>query len=173
MGSGTETLRSVAEDLNRWRTEDEESSVGVIKVRSFRPFSAEHLLAALPKATKSIAVLDRTKEPGSLEEPLFLDVAAAIQQSGRTIRMVGGRYGLGSKEFSLAMARVVFDELGESNPQNHFAIGIDDDVTHRSLFYDYGSSSRGSRNRIFEVIRQNKVKGKIRTIKGYLMMEEN
>ena len=133
MGSGTETLRSVAGDLNGGRIEGEGGKVGVIKVRSFRPFSAEHLLAALPKTVKSIAVLDRTKEPGSLGEPLFLDVAAAIQQSGRTIRLIGGRYGLGSKEFSPAMARAVFHELGKKHPQNHFTVGIDDDVTHTSL----------------------------------------
>jgi pyruvate-ferredoxin/flavodoxin oxidoreductase len=152
MGSGTETLRSVAADLNRWRIESEESNVGIIKVRSFRPFSAEHLLAALPKTAKSIAVLDRTKEPGSLGEPLFLDVAAAIQQSGRDIRVIGGRYGLGSKEFSPAMARAIFYELEESNPKNHFTVGIDDDVTHRSLPYDYGPFSHGSRSRIFEAM---------------------
>ncbi|MDR1590397.1 MAG: pyruvate:ferredoxin (flavodoxin) oxidoreductase [Puniceicoccales bacterium] len=148
MGSGTETLRTVAEELNTGGSEG--SKVGVIKVRSFRPFSAEHLLKAFPETVKSIAVLDRTKEPGALGEPLFLDVAAAIQQSGRNIRVIGGRYGLGSKEFSLAMAQAVFDELGKTDPQNHFTVGIDDDVTHRSLSYE--SLFRGLRGRIFEAM---------------------
>jgi pyruvate-ferredoxin/flavodoxin oxidoreductase len=146
MGSGTETLRSAMEDLN----EIGEGPVAVIKVRAFRPFSAKHLLAALPETVQSIAVLDRTKEPGSLGEPLFLDVAAAVQQSGKNIRVIGGRYGLGSKEFSPAMAKAIFHELGKTNPKNHFTIGIDDDVTHTSLAY--GSSSQDSRSDVFQAM---------------------
>lgn len=131
MGSSTETLRQVAEECNCHG-----EKVGVLKVRLFRPFSLEHLIKALPETVQSIAVLDRTKEPGALGEPLFLDVAAALQQAGRSIRVIGGRYGLGSKEFSPAMAKAVFDELQKPNPRNHFTIGIDDDVTHTSLAYD-------------------------------------
>jgi pyruvate-ferredoxin/flavodoxin oxidoreductase len=148
MGSGTETLCSVEEDLNRRQIE--EGPVGVIKVRTFRPFSAKHLLAALPETVKSIAVLDRTKEPGSSGEPLFLDVATAIQQSGRNIRVIGGRYGLGSKEFSPAMAKAIFHELGKANPKNHFTIGIDDDVTHTSL--SHGPFSQSSRGDVFQAM---------------------
>ena len=131
MGSGTETLSSVAEYLN---THGEK--VGVIKVRLYRPFSAEHLLAAIPNSVKSIAVLDRTKEPGSLGEPLYTDVASAIQASERNIKIIRGRYGLGSKEFSPAMAKAVFDELKSTSPKSQFTVGINDDVTHLSLNYD-------------------------------------
>ncbi|MDE6576415.1 MAG: pyruvate:ferredoxin (flavodoxin) oxidoreductase [Opitutales bacterium] len=131
MGSSTETLRQVAEECNRHG-----EKVGVLKVRLFRPFSLEHFLKALPETVQSIAVLDRTKEPGALGEPLFLDVAAALQQAGRSVRVIGGRYGLGSKEFSPAMAKAVFAELQKPNPRNHFTVGIDDDVTHTSLAYD-------------------------------------
>ncbi|MDR2806764.1 MAG: pyruvate:ferredoxin (flavodoxin) oxidoreductase [Puniceicoccales bacterium] len=152
MGSGTETLRSVVEDLNHWRLESEESNVGLLKVRLFRPFSAKHFLAALPETVKSVAALDRTKEPGALGEPLFLDTAVAIQQSGNNIRVLGGRYGLGSKEFSPAMARAVFYELEKEHPQNHFTVGINDDVTHTSLFYDHGLSSQNTHKHIFEAM---------------------
>ncbi|UPA28813.1 MAG: pyruvate:ferredoxin (flavodoxin) oxidoreductase [Verrucomicrobiota bacterium] len=145
MGSSTETLRQVAEECNRHG-----EKVGALKVRLFRPFSLEHLIKALPETVRSIAVLDRTKEPGALGEPLFLDVAAALQQAGRSIRIIGGRYGLGSKEFSPAMAKAVFDELQKPNPRNHFTIGIDDDVTNTSLAYD--PSYQLPRKNIFEAM---------------------
>lgn len=131
MGSGTETLRSVAEYLNAHG-----EKVGVLKVRLFRPFSLEHFIQAIPNSVKKIAVLDRTKEPGSLGEPLFLDVAASLQSAKRNISVTRGRYGLGSKEFSPAMAKAVFDELKKNTPQSPFTVGINDDVTHLSLSYD-------------------------------------
>jgi pyruvate-ferredoxin/flavodoxin oxidoreductase len=112
--------------------------VGLLKVRLYRPFATEAFLRALPKTVRSIAVLDRTKEPGSLGEPLYLDVVAAMNESLRDTppRIVGGRYGLSSKEFTPAMAKAVFDELKSDVPANHFTVGIHDDVTHTSLRYD-------------------------------------
>lgn len=109
---------------------------GLVKIRLYRPFSAKDLLAAIPETVTKIAVLDRTKEPGSLGEPIYLDVAAAVQASGRNIKIVGGRYGLASKEFNPSMAKAVFDELKKDNPLHGFTIGINDDVTHTSLQYD-------------------------------------
>jgi pyruvate-ferredoxin/flavodoxin oxidoreductase len=123
--------------------------VGLLKVHLYRPFSVEHFADALPKTVRVIGVLDRTKEPGSLGEPLYLDVLAAIQEtqcgdSGffrSSPRIVGGRYGLSSKEFTPAMVKGVFDELAKDRPKNHFTIGIVDDVTHTSLEYDPGFST--------------------------------
>jgi pyruvate-ferredoxin/flavodoxin oxidoreductase len=137
MGSGVETARETVEHLGR-RGE----RVGVLQVRLFRPFSAEHLWAALPASTEALAVLDRTKEPGSAGEPLYLDTVAALAEavaSGRRARMprvIGGRYGLGSKELTPAMVKAVLDELGDPSPHNHFTVGITDDVGHTSLPYD-------------------------------------
>jgi pyruvate-ferredoxin/flavodoxin oxidoreductase len=139
MGSGAETAQETAEYLNR-----QGEKVGVLKVRLYRPFALPHFLAALPYTTKRIAVLDRTKEPGALGEPLYLDVAAALYEAaqGKTApfvqppRVVGGRYGLSSKEFTPAMVKAVFDELSRPEPKNHFTIGIVDDVTHTSLPFD-------------------------------------
>ena len=113
----------------------------MLKVRLFRPFDARAFVAALPKTTAAVAVLDRTKEPGSLGEPLYLDVLTALNESrfaeGQRIpRVIGGRYGLSSKEFTPAMAKAVFDEMKKAVPKNHFTIGIHDDVTHTSLAYD-------------------------------------
>ncbi|MBM2836635.1 MAG: pyruvate flavodoxin/ferredoxin oxidoreductase domain protein [candidate division NC10 bacterium] len=118
--------------------------VGVVKVRLYRPFSVEHFIAALPATVRSGAVLDRTKEPGSVGEPLYLDVVTAMSEataSGKAPfrsfpRIIGGRYGLSSKEFTSAMIKGVFDEMGKRSPKNHFTIGIHDDVTHTSLDYD-------------------------------------
>lgn len=107
--------------------------VGLVKVRLYRPFSAKHLLNAIPETVKAIAVLDRTKEPGALGEPLYLDVAAALFKAGRNITLIGGRYGLSSKEFDPSMAARVFDELKQNKPKNGFTIGINDDVTFTSL----------------------------------------
>jgi len=132
MASGGET----AEATVRYLVEQGEK-VGVIRVRLYRPFSVEHLLAALPKTVKKIAVLDRTKEPGAAGEPLYLDVASALFENGRgDIKVIGGRYGLSSKEFTPAMVKAVFDELKKPEPKNHFTVGITDDVTHSSLEYD-------------------------------------
>ncbi|MGP0068235.1 MAG: pyruvate:ferredoxin (flavodoxin) oxidoreductase [Isosphaeraceae bacterium] len=118
--------------------------VGLIKVRLYRPFSAEALIAALPPTTRTIAALDRTKEPGSLGEPLYLDVVTALAESWSSQakgakpipRVIGGRYGLSSKEFTPAMAAAVFDELGRTDPKRHFTVGINDDVTYLSLNWD-------------------------------------
>jgi len=116
--------------------------VALIKVRLFRPFSPRHLLDALPDSVKSIAVLDRTKEPGADGEPLYKDVSSALVQAFSTgkinsmPRIIGGRFGLSSKEFTPAMASAVFDELREEVPKNHFTLGIHDDLTHTSLAWD-------------------------------------
>ncbi|MBI4732752.1 MAG: pyruvate:ferredoxin (flavodoxin) oxidoreductase [Chloroflexi bacterium] len=132
MASGGET----AEATVRYLLEKGEK-VGVIRVRLYRPFSVEHFLAALPKTIKSLAVLDRTKEPGANGDPLYLDVTSALFENGiKDIKVVGGRYGLSSKEFTPTMVKGVFDELKKAEPKNHFVVGINDDVTHSSLEYD-------------------------------------
>jgi len=139
MGSGAETAEETV-DWMRARGE----KVGVLKVRLYRPFVLEAFVKALPATVKAIAVLDRTKEPGALGEPLYLDVVAALRES-RTEGMatfakepvvVGGRYGLSSKEFTPACVKAVFDELAKDKPKNHFTVGIVDDVTHTSLPLD-------------------------------------
>jgi pyruvate-ferredoxin/flavodoxin oxidoreductase len=133
MGSGAETVSETAAYLNAHG-----EKTGVVRVRLFRPFDAAAMLAALPATVKKIAVLDRTKEPGALAEPLFLDVATALYESDRAtkIKLIGGIYGLGSKEFSPAMAKSVFDELKKTQPKKRFTVGIMDDVTHLSLPFD-------------------------------------
>src|SRR5512132_3707355 len=118
MGSGAETVHETVEHLTA-RGE----KVGVLKVRLYRPFSSEHFLAALPPTVRTLAVLDRTKEPGSVGEPLYLDVmatASAAAAPGRAPRIVGGRYGLGSKEFTPAMVKGIFDEMTTARPQSRF-----------------------------------------------------
>ncbi|WP_457610625.1 pyruvate:ferredoxin (flavodoxin) oxidoreductase, partial [Lutibacter sp.] len=111
--------------------------VGALFVRLYRPFSIYHFIKELPKTVKKVAVLDRTKEPGSIGEPLYLDVVAAFVEMGETMpTIVGGRYGLSSKEFTPAMVKGIYDELENNSPKNHFTIGINDDVTHTSLDYD-------------------------------------
>ncbi|MFC1885107.1 pyruvate:ferredoxin (flavodoxin) oxidoreductase, partial [Thermodesulfobacteriota bacterium] len=107
--------------------------VGLLKVRLYQPFSREHFFSALPGTAKNIAVLDRTKSPGGLGEPLYQDVCTVFQEKEKTPVIVGGRYGLGSKDFTPTMAKTVFDRLRSTYPKNHFTIGIVDDVTHTSL----------------------------------------
>jgi pyruvate-ferredoxin/flavodoxin oxidoreductase len=131
MGSGADVAHEAIEALNAAG-----EKVGLIKVHLFRPFSVEHFVAAIPASAKSIAVLDRTKEPGATGEPLYCDVITALVESGISKKVIGGRYGLGSKEFTPAMVKGVFDELKKTSPKNHFTIGINDDVTHTSLDYD-------------------------------------
>ncbi len=131
MGSGAETAGETALYLNQHG-----EKVGVVKVRLYRPFSNEHLLNALPNTVKTVAVLDRTKEPGAAGDPLYLDVVNAVFEGGRQIKVVGGRYGLSSKEFTPAMVKGVFDEMIKSQPKNHFTVGITDDVSYTSLEYD-------------------------------------
>lgn len=131
MASSCEVIEEAVEYLNACGY-----NVGAVKVRLYRPFAAAKLLSAIPSAVKRIAVLDRTKEPGALGEPLFTDVAAAVQQSGRDIKVIGGRYGLSSKEFDPTMVKAVYDHLGSSNPFSGFTVGIEDDVTHLSIPLD-------------------------------------
>jgi len=119
------------------------AKLGVLKVRLYRPWSAEHFLAALPESVKAVAVLDRTKEPGSTGEPLYLDVVDTLANSGRGVEVVGGRYGLSSKEFTPAMAKAVYDNLAADAPKNHFTVGIQDDVTGTSLEIDPSFSTEG------------------------------
>ena len=140
MGSGAETIQETVEYLS-YRNEEK---VGVLVVRLYRPFSPKHLIAALPKTVEKIAVLDRTKEPGSIGEPLYMDVISAISESLMAgelpfepiPKVIGGRYGLSSKEFTPAMVKGIYDELKKDTPKNHFTIGINDDVTFTSLDYD-------------------------------------
>ena len=132
MGSGGET---VAETVKYLAAKGEK--VGAVLVRLYRPFSVEHFIKALPNNTKSVAVLDRTKEPGASGEPLYLDVVNALVEGKRTgVRTIGGRYGLSSKEFTPAMVKAVLDELTKADPKNHFTVGITDDVSHTSLEVD-------------------------------------
>jgi pyruvate-ferredoxin/flavodoxin oxidoreductase len=139
MGSSTITARETAK-----RLVEQGEKVGVLSVHLFRPFSIKHFLQALPPTVHALAVLDRTKEPGSVGEPLYLDVVAALHESGeygeaiptQVSRVIGGRYGLGSKEFTPAMAKAVFDELAEPRAKQHFTIGITDDVSQTSLTFD-------------------------------------
>ncbi|HEY1477868.1 MAG TPA: pyruvate:ferredoxin (flavodoxin) oxidoreductase, partial [Chthoniobacterales bacterium] len=132
MGSGCEAAHETVDYLNAIG-----ERVGVLKVRLFRPFDVSVFAESLPATVKSVAVLDRTKEPGSAGEPLYVDCITALQETGRTnLRIVGGRYGLSSKEFTPAMIKAAFDNLKEPVPKNHFTIGIQDDVAHTSLDYD-------------------------------------
>lgn len=137
MGSGAECAHETVD----WLLARGER-VGVVKVRLFRPFSARHFLAALPATVHSLAVLDRTKEPGSSGEPLLLEVSGTLVEAitngtlSKMPRVIGGRYGLSSREFTPAMVKAVFDELGTEAPKTRFTVGIRDDVTQRSLDYD-------------------------------------
>jgi len=128
MGSSCETFDEII-DYRRSQGE----KVGLVKVRLYRPFSAEHLFAALPQTAKTITVMDRTKEPGAPGEPLYLDVCTAFMEKGQTPQLLNGRYGLGSKEFNPAMAMAVFDNMKADSPKNHFTVGIVDDLTDTSL----------------------------------------
>ncbi len=128
MGSSTETVRTVVEKLN-----EQGRKVGVLCVHLYRPFSMKHFMAAVPASVKRIAVLDRTKEPGAFGEPLYLDVRAAFYASDRNPLIIGGRYGLGSKDLVPADIVAVFDNLAAAEPKNNFTISITDDVTGTSL----------------------------------------
>ena len=139
MGSGAETARETVEYLVKKGVK-----AGLLVPRLYRPFASELFVQALPKSTRAIGVLDRTKEPGSPGEPLYLDVMTALREHedagtspfSEHPRVIGGRYGLSSKEFTPAMVMAVFDELAKDKPKNHFTVGISDDVTHTSLDYD-------------------------------------
>jgi len=136
MGSGAEVAEEAVDLLNK-----QGEKLGMVKVRLYRPFDASAFLAALPSTVKSIAVLDRTKEPGSLGEPLYQDIVTVLAENADLPfavkpTVIGGRYGLSSKEFTPAMVKGIFDELAKPSPKNHFTIGINDDVTFTSLDYD-------------------------------------
>jgi pyruvate-ferredoxin/flavodoxin oxidoreductase len=136
MGSGCEAVHETVDFLNA-----QNEKVGVLKVRLYRPFDAKSFVKMLPMTARSIAVLDRTKEPGCGGEPLYLDCVNALYEQGRDgVRVAGGRYGLSSKEFTPAMVKAVFDNLTQPSPKNHFTVGIDDDLSHTSLDVDSGFS---------------------------------
>jgi pyruvate-ferredoxin/flavodoxin oxidoreductase len=154
MGSGCETVHETVDYLNT-----QGDKVGVVKVRLYRPFDVRRFVEVLPDSVKAIAVLDRTKEPGSAGEPLYLDVVAAVYEEWCRAKtqsrkeeegegfpvVVGGRYGLSSKEFTPAMVLAVFENLMKESPQNHFTVGIHDDVSHTSLSYDSNFSTESER----------------------------
>ena len=139
MGSGCETAEEAVKVLTAAG-----EKVGLLKIRLFRPLAVEEMIAALPATTKTIAVLDRTKEPGAAGEPLYQDVITALAEgiaAGTAPfpafpKVIGGRYGLSSKEFTPAMAKAVYDEMSKAQPKNHFTVGINDDVTNTSIAYD-------------------------------------
>ncbi len=141
MGSGAETVRETVKALCK-----QGEKVGALQVRLYRPFSAAHFLACLPASVRSIGVIEQTKESGAPGEPLYLDVVSTLANAwsngmlGTMPRVIGGRYGISSKDFSPAMARAVFNELSQLNPRNSFTVGIDDDLSHTSLAYDPGFS---------------------------------
>ena len=141
MGSGADTIEETINKMNK-----EGEKVGVLKVRLYRPFAQKAFLKALPKTVKKIAVLDRTKEAGSLGEPLYLDVCAALTEAKKRITVVGGRYGLGSKEFNPSMVYAVYKNLAQDKPKNHFTVGIYDDITHTSLDFSeqYNAAPEGT-----------------------------
>ena len=132
MGSGCEAVHETVDFLN-----SQNEKVGVLKVRLYRPFDAQAFVKMLPANVRRIAVLDRTKEPGAGGEPLYLDCVNALHEQGRSdMQVVGGRYGLSSKEFTPAMIKAVFDNLAQPSPKNHFTVGIEDDLSHTSLDVD-------------------------------------
>jgi len=154
MGSGAEAAHECVEHLNA-----KHENVGILKVRLYRPFSARHFIAALPKTTRHLAILDRTKEPGAAGDPLYLDCIAALNEhfafGGNGLpgmpRVIAGRYGLSSKEFTPAMVRAVFDELAKKAPKRRFTVGIHDDVSHLSLDVDsaYSTEAKGVVRAVF------------------------
>jgi pyruvate-ferredoxin/flavodoxin oxidoreductase len=147
MGSGAETVHETVDHLV-----DRGEKVGVLKVRLYRPFSLKSFLAAIPSSTRSLAVLDRTKEPGAPGDPLYLDVMTALAEGKAEgiskltsePRVIAGRYGLSSKEFTPAMVKAIFNELDKATPRRHFTIGIVDDVTHLSLPWDPSFRTEGA-----------------------------
>jgi pyruvate-ferredoxin/flavodoxin oxidoreductase len=147
MGSGAETVHETVDYLI-----EKGQKVGVLKVRLYRPFSIDHFIKTLPESVESIAVLDRTKEPGAGGEPLYMDVINALAEAQAAgdlpmksfPKVIGGRYGLSSKEFTPAMVKAVYDELSKDKSKNHFTVGINDDVTNTSLDYDHSFSTEKS-----------------------------
>jgi pyruvate-ferredoxin/flavodoxin oxidoreductase len=146
MGSGCETAQETVDHLVA-----QGEKVGMVKVRLYRPFALGEFMTSLPRSVHHVAVLDRTKEPGALGEPLYMDVVTALREAEQAhidrfhhqLTVIGGRYGLSSKEFTPGMVKAVFDELGRSRPKRHFTVGINDDVTHLSLKYDATLDTEG------------------------------
>ena len=141
MGSGAEAAEEAVDALNASTSTRQGEKVGLLKVRLYRPFDTKAFLASMPATVKSIAVLDRCKEPGSTGEPMYQDVLTVLAENAAKLpfampTVIGGRYGLSSKEFTPAMVKGIFDELKKPAPKNHFTIGINDDVSHSSLDYD-------------------------------------
>ncbi len=128
MGSGADAAEETVKYLNAHG-----AKLGCIKIHLYRPFSAKAFVSAIPASVKVVSVLDRTKEPGALGEPLYQDVLTALCEEGRDLKVLGGRFGLGSKEFNPSMVKAVFDNMDAASPKNHFTVGIDDDVTNTSL----------------------------------------
>jgi pyruvate/2-oxoacid:ferredoxin oxidoreductase alpha subunit/pyruvate/2-oxoacid:ferredoxin oxidoreductase beta subunit/Pyruvate/2-oxoacid:ferredoxin oxidoreductase gamma subunit len=158
IGSGTETIEETINNLNK-----KGQKLGLLKVRLYRPFNVPDFIAAIPETVRKVAVLDRTKEPGSIGEPLYLDTVTALASEGRSIKVIGGRYGLSSKEFTPSMVKAVYDHL-ENDGWHNFTVGINDDVTRRSIaveqeidteqpgvvrckFWGYGSDGTVSANK--------------------------
>ena len=133
MGSGASTVHETIDYLN-----GQGAKTGCVYIRMFRPFDVQDFIKAIPSSVTDIAVLDRYKEPGGIGEQLYMDVVNALSEAleGKAPRVIGGRYGLASKEFTPAMVMAIYAELGKSKPKRHFTVGIDDDVTHLSLAYD-------------------------------------
>lgn len=143
MGSGAETVQETIDYLNA-----QGQKLGVLKVHLYRPFPAKAFVAALPRSAKVVSVLDRTKESGATGEPLYLDVVATLAQAAAAgeismPKILGGRYGLSSKEFTPGMVKAVFDNAVSANPVNGFSVGVNDDVTHKSLAYDDSIDTEG------------------------------
>jgi pyruvate-ferredoxin/flavodoxin oxidoreductase len=146
MGSGCETAHEAVDHLVA-----KGEKVGLVKVRLFRPFDLGAFMTTLPRTVQHVAVLDRTKEPGALGDPLYMDVVTALRESEQAhidrfhhqLTVIGGRYGLSSKEFTPAMVKAIYDELAKPRPIRHFTVGINDDVTHTSLKYDPGFDTEG------------------------------
>ncbi|MCY2930058.1 MAG: pyruvate:ferredoxin (flavodoxin) oxidoreductase [Planctomycetota bacterium] len=138
MGSGAEVAHEAVEALTA-----SGKKIGIVKVRLYRPFVNEALAAAIPASAKTVTVLDRTKEPGAAGEPLYLDVVNALAECGRKAKVLGGRYGLSSKEFTPAMVKAVFDNAASPKGKNHFTVGINDDVTGRSIDFDPHFTTEG------------------------------
>ena len=156
MASATETIERTIDHLN-----SNGAKIGLIKVRLFRPFSTEYLLQALPESCKGIAVLDRTKEPGASGEPLYLDIVQSLNQANAIEKfqqlptIVGGRYGLSSKEFTPAMVKGIVDNLMQTRPKNNFTVGITDDITHLSITYPDTLSIKESLEVLFYETKSN------------------
>lgn len=131
MGSGVETMLETVRELNK-----QGKKYGLLQVHLYRPFSAKHFLKALPKSVKTLVALDRTKERGSVGEPLYLDVQSVVAEAGLDIKVIGGRFGVGQKDTTPAMFKGVYENAEKDEPKNHFTVGIHDDVTHTSLAWD-------------------------------------